>query len=209
MKKILPFWIWPYTWGMAGKIRELAKAEYYLTGYELDSTVLDIRKDEYTARDYKERKLELERKYNRITQYEYDREYVTLIEDEEARELARLHVGKKHDKITDTEYEKAVATLKKQPWVTVLSMNFGEGSALEGSFELDWNEYFIKQLESEGYTGPTPDHVVNTWFMEVCKNVATEAFDGVGDFQANAEHNLETMRRWNTKPIDNKRASYS
>ena len=38
-------------------------------------------------------------------------------------------------------------------------------------------------LEEHGY-GPHPDQddTVNEWFNELCKNIALEAFDGLGDF---------------------------
>jgi hypothetical protein len=78
-------------------------------------------------------------------------------------------------------------------------MDFSKGNSLEGSFELDWNQPFVDKLTAEGYTGPTPDNIVNQWFMEVCRNVAMEEFDGTGDFTADSEANLETVKRWNSE----------
>ena len=75
-------------------------------------------------------------------------------------------------------------------------MDFGKSTSLEGSFELDWNDAFVEKLKSEGYVGPSADHLVNQWFMEVCRNVALEEFDGTGDFTADSEANLEAMKRW-------------
>ena len=75
-------------------------------------------------------------------------------------------------------------------------MDFGGKTALEGSFELDWNDQFVEKLKEAGYTGPTPDIIVNQWFMEVCRNIALEEFDGTGNFTPDSEANLEAVKRW-------------
>ncbi|PWU00474.1 MAG: hypothetical protein C5B52_08760, partial [Bacteroidetes bacterium] len=63
----------------------------------------------------------------------------------------------------------------------------------EGAFELDWNDKFIEELEKAGYTAPKPDQVINLWFMEVCRNVALETFDGLGTFTEDSESNLNSQ----------------
>jgi hypothetical protein len=121
-----------------------------------------------------------------------------LIEDEKQKELAFTELDYKEGKLTDTQYQKQIATLKGEPWVTVLNVGFGGKASLEGSFELDWNEFFVADLRSKGYVAPTDDAIVNQWFMEVCRNIAMEEFDGTGDFTADSAANLETMKRWNS-----------
>lgn len=209
MKKRVPFWLWPYSWGLSGKAREIARAEYELTGLARDLRVHELRRDEYRPREYKELRLELMRKYEAISEEEYRRGIADMIDDTLSRTLAHLEIDRDVGKLTDIEYEKAAATARDEPWVTVVRMDFSSGSALEGSFELDWNDQFVDKLQAEGYTGPTPDHIVNTWFMEVCKNIATEEYAGTGNFQADAEHNLETMKRWHQTPVDAHRSSYT
>jgi hypothetical protein len=88
-------------------------------------------------------------------------------------------------------------------------MDFGGKKSLEGSFELDWNEIFVESLKKEGYEGLTADSIVNQWFMEVCRNVALEEFDGTGNFSADSEANLETVKRWNSESIGNNRKGHS
>lgn len=193
---------------MVGKTRDIAKAEYELSGFELESRILEIRRDEMSQSEYAKKQLELDWKYNRCTEEQYYTSLAHLIEDPDLRRLAVLDVEKRFDKITDMEYEKQKATIKGEPWVTVIGMSFNGSSSLEGSFELDWNEHFVKKLESDGYVGTSPDHVVNSWFMEVCKNVAMEQFDGTGEFTADAEANLQAYKRWNNSKIDDSRRSY-
>ena len=44
-----------------------------------------------------------------------------------------------------------------------------------GFFELDWNEYFVLQLRSAGYTGETDEVIVDQWFTELCRNLGAES----------------------------------
>lgn len=70
---------------------------------------------------------------------------------------------------------KDLATEKKEPWVGVLETHVNKENVRNGFFELDWNEYFVLQLRSAGYTGDTDEDVVDKWFQELCRNVGAEA----------------------------------
>jgi hypothetical protein len=194
----LPFGTLPGHWGLRGKTREIAKAEYELSGYELKKRLLEIKSDELSDKEFTKKQIDLEFEYSKITKSEQLRSLCNLIEDEKQRTLAILELDYKEGKISDNEYQKQLATLKGEPWVTVVSLGFGGKNSLEGNFELDWNEAFIDDLKSKGYTGQSPDAIVNEWFMTVCRNVALEEFDGQGDFTADSAANLETMKRWNS-----------
>lgn len=205
----LPFGSLPGHWGLKGKTREIAKAEYELSGLDLELKLLEIKKDDLSATEYNQRKIDIEHKSGKYTEYEYKRLLISLIADTTQKELAMLELEHQAGNCTDLEYAKGVATLKDEPWVTVINMDFGSKSALEGSFELDWNEQFVEKLRKEGYTGPSSDNIVNQWFMEVCRNVAMEEFDGTGDFSADSEANLETLKRWNSsESIGSNRKGY-
>jgi len=205
----IPFEWMPGSWGLKGKTREIAQAEYELTGYDLELKLLNLRQDELEMSDFKRKMAELELKYDRITKAHYHRCLADLIEDKGQKDLALLELDLRDGKIGSLEYEKRSASLKGEPWVNVVSMDFGGKTALEGSFELDWNELFVDKLKEAGYAGPTPDSIVNQWFMEVCRNVAMEEFDGTGDFTADSAANLETMKRWNSsESLDKGRKGY-
>lgn len=197
-KKLVPFHLMPGSWGLKGKTRDIAQAEYELEGYELERRLLQIKEDEYTSKEVARREIDIDFKYGKITQIEQLRALAELIDDDQQRGLAMLELDFRENKITDQEYQKGSATIRKEPWVTVLNMDFSGSKSLEGSFELDWNEFFVTQLTESGYQGPTPDAIVNSWFMEVCRNVALEEFDGTGDFTADSQANLDTMKRWNS-----------
>ena len=203
------FGLLPGHWGLAGKTRDIAQAEYELTGYELAKRLLEIRQSDLDEDDYKKKMWDLELKYEKITQAQYHRWLTDLITDPKQKELAILELDHREGKITELAYSKQTATLQGEPWVIVLNMDFGGKSALEGSFELDWNDHFVAKLILEGYQGPTPDNIVNQWFMEVCRNVAMEEFDGTGDFTADSAANLETMKRWNSEPLPRGRKGHT
>lgn len=69
---------------------------------------------------------------------------------------------------------KEEATAKKQPWVGVLETHVNPENPSNGFFELDWNEYFIVQLKSHGYDGPTEESIVDVWFQSLCRNIGNE-----------------------------------
>jgi hypothetical protein len=69
---------------------------------------------------------------------------------------------------------KELATEKKEPWVAVLTTQVNKDNIRNGFFELDWNEYFIRELRLNGYQGESEEEIVDKWFTELCKNVGTE-----------------------------------
>ncbi len=194
----LPFGTLPGHWGLKGKTREIAQAEYELVGFDLEKRLLELKQDDIgDTAEYTRRMWDIELKYNKLNQKEYHRRLLTLIKDDKQRQLAEVELDHREGLIKELEYEKRTATILEQPWVTVLNMDFNNKTSLEGSFELDWNEFFVEKLKGEGYSAPTPDLIVNQWFMEVCRNVALEEFDGTGNFTADSEANLEALKRWN------------
>jgi len=70
--------------------------------------------------------------------------------------------------------EKEMATERKEPWVSVLNTHVNPDNIRNGFFELDWNEYFVLQLRTAGYTGDSDEAVVDSWFSELCRNVGAE-----------------------------------
>lgn len=71
----LPFWAMPGSWGLRGKTREIAKAEYELEGEERDRKVVELK---YEGDDRSERLLNIDLQYNHIGENEYDRNLASL-----------------------------------------------------------------------------------------------------------------------------------
>lgn len=76
MKKKLPFWMLPASWGLAGKSRAIAEAEYYYSGDELEDKLLEINTpdpDELAVA-----RLANQLKKEKITQTQHDKEVAKI-----------------------------------------------------------------------------------------------------------------------------------
>lgn len=148
-KRLIPFGWLPAHWGMAGKMREVAQAEYDLSGEALERRLLAINIGERA-------------------------------EDDIA--IATLNLDAKYGEVSADDLAKGIATIKNEPWVTIKKLETDTDNLCYGGVELDWNDAFVQNLEKHGY-GPSPDQddVVNEWFNDLCRNIALDAFDGVGD----------------------------
>lgn len=97
---------------------------------------------------------------------------------------------------------KALATERKEPWVNVIGMDIDSDNLSDGSFELDWNEYFIVQLVRAGYQGKTDADLVDQWFQDVCRNIVLETYE-----QAEA-NNTSTARHVSSRDIGDGRTEF-
>jgi hypothetical protein len=174
----IPFKLLPAAWGLKGKSREIAEAEYYYTGEELDRKLADINNSEGQQRDLAHLALDL--KYGKIDLLDHDEKYIELTASPESKayKLEMARIAHARGKTTDNEYEKEVATINEKGWVNtkVDSENY--------AFEFDWNEYFIAELEEAGF-GPAPkeEQIVEEWFNALCKDIALDAFQGDGSIE--------------------------
>ena len=112
-KRLIPFKFLPASWGLSGKTKEVAQAEYELTGYDLDVALAEIN-HEKDSLEYKLAKAEIDNRYGKFNSV--------------------------------NEYEKHVATLKNEPWVTVVKFEMADPKqpvSSGGYFELDWNDAFV------------------------------------------------------------------
>lgn len=76
---------------------------------------------------------------------------------------------------TKVKTEKEIATEKGEPYIKVVEVDFPEGDAKRGSFELDWNDKFIDFLRENGYNGTNDEDIVDTWFNDIARNIVFEA----------------------------------
>lgn len=198
-KHMVPFKWLPASWGLTGKMRDVAQAEYELEGEELERRLVDINLQGLDEKRVQLAKLELDRKYNKITDEQLDRSKVELnIEGKDAKalELAMLDLDKKYGKITESEYENKKATAIDEPFVRVARIITDPNDPAFGGIILDWNKAFVVHLESHGYGPyPTDEETVNEWFNELCKNIALEAFDGQGDFSEKVDEAMQAPTR--------------
>lgn len=100
----------------------------------------------------------------------------------------KLFAGKEIEELKDVKQRlneleelakdpKKEATDKGEPYINILEIEMDPNSTGIGSFELDWNHYFIKYLKTNGYTGESDEQIVDKWFQDVCRNVVLETYE--------------------------------
>lgn len=180
-KRFIPFWLMPASWGLSGKSRQKAEAEYYYdNAYELALEFNKIHHEDHESFNFKDDKLDIERKHNMIVHEDYLRAKAKLARDydrltEEEYNVRLLEIDHDANKISQEEFLKKKASILKEPYVNVLSMDINSELPTQGAFELDWNEEFIKMLHNAGFTGTSDEDVVNKWFNGVCRTVLMQS----------------------------------
>lgn len=90
--------------------------------------------------------------------------------------LDRLFGKKKEAPDTEAE-KKRIATENGEPYINVIQLEIDQDQKGVGSFELDWNVYFISYLRKNGYEGKTDEQIVDRWFTDLCRNVVLETYE--------------------------------
>lgn len=177
----IPFKWLPASWGLSGNTRKIAEAEYYLSGYELDVQIVEIKHSDHND-DYDKEILKIKLKHKKIDQSEYDQEMARITyKIDSDYQIALLDIDLKNQKITQLEYEKKKAEILKEPWVSMPKISWDPELSHKTYFELDYNEYFIGFLKSNGYTG-SEDDIINKWLNDVCISVIEEINDMDAEF---------------------------
>jgi hypothetical protein len=201
-KRLIPFWMMPGSWGLSGKTRATAEAEYYLSGTDLEFQLAEIHgKDE---KDIQKRKLTIQLGIGEITQQEYDAAILRLdysgkdleVKLEElklANSIKALEEEFRNGSLTQTEKDKEIANLKNEPFVSVVDLGLHEENLNQGFFELDWNDHFVALLHKNGYRGASDEEVVNKWFNQICRTVLLqESVDMDFGFQQEGDDDVIT-----------------
>jgi hypothetical protein len=180
----------PGSWGLKGKTREIAQAEYELSGMELEEKLLEINhaEDQEVLRLLK---LALYRKHSKIDQYEYDQQKAKIQAggQEQAEKIALLDVDLAHKKIDQQTYDRQRADILDEPWVSIPKVSWDPVSTTKTFFEIDYNDAFVKYLQSNGYQGGE-EEIINRWLNDVCLSIASE-MDVTADFIQNRSKRLD------------------
>jgi len=91
-------------------------------------------------------------------------------------EAEKAAVESEKMKLLKKKDPKAYATKKKEPWVSVLDVKVNQENVRNGFFEMDWNEYFIKDLKKAGYgeDGDLDEQIVDLWFRDIVYGMLEE-----------------------------------
>lgn len=225
INRIIPFGIWPAAWGLKGKSRDRAEAEYYNDGYELDMIMAEIDFDDSQELEQAIAKVKL--KYDELTEcefavimaeieYNYDpsdineqflieaklsngditeKEHDYAIAELRDDEATWLGVKHKHGEITTNEFGKEMATLRGEPWVIYEDIEIDKKTGNLTSFGLDWNKYFIEVIKEEGHVASSDEGCVDLWLTQMSRNIALEELHGTGVFDSDAEESYELKKK--------------
>lgn len=166
----------PKTWFSSQKEKKIIHAHRHFYGESLDRALCDIEYELGTI-DNKIQSLQLDKKYKRVSEYDYAINMAKLkYEDETCTEflLEKLTIDLNMNKINQQVYNKERCTIIGEPFVDVINVSFTPDKPSDGYFELDWNTHFVEQLRTAGYTGGKDEMVVKQWFDTLCCEIAKE-----------------------------------
>lgn len=167
INRLLPFSFMPASWGLQGESRKIAESEYNFDGEDLEIALAKIKFGE-TSPEFERALVAIEYEYGLLTESQYDYKLLACSgKDELQTKIATVALDCKYQKISESEMEKQIATLEDRPYVNVLSMGVNQDNAVEGYFELDWNEKFVA-LISPNFKGTSDEDIVNQWFNAIC-----------------------------------------
>ena len=185
MSKFIKFSWLPGSWGLRGKSRAIAEAEYLYNGYDLDVALAKIDAKFDDTYPLNERLIAIELKYNKIDQYEADRRLARLAlpepTDEKIIASAMLAIDLKHGKISQQEYERKNADILEEPFMAMPKISWDPVDPSKTYFELDYNEHFVTYLQENGYVG-AEDDVINKWLNDVCYSILDDMAQTEPDF---------------------------
>jgi hypothetical protein len=120
--------------------------------------------------------LALALKHGQIDNYDHDCKLAALdFATGVDLDIALADIDLAYEKLSKREYDKKVATLKKEPWVGVVSEGYDPKLGVNGWYcEFDWNEYWIEYLRLNGYVGLNDEEIHQAWFQDICRVVVSE-----------------------------------
>jgi hypothetical protein len=136
---MIPFGMWPGSWGLKGKTREIAQAEYELTGYDLEVKLAEInhREDEVA---FKKTVLAIDLNYGKVDDYNYDLGMINLTNTPNSTvwKQNKLDLDRKYNKIDEYTYDHSVAELvepAKDRQLALASVEFKHEKITENEYE--------------------------------------------------------------------------
>ena len=87
---------------------------------------------------------------------------------------------------------KEIATENKEAYVDIVSVELDPENMRQGSFEIDWNDYFVTKLVRAGYKGKDDEQLVDQWFQDVCRHVVLETYE---QYDANNPRSTNSVQK--------------
>ena len=164
-KPRIPFRFWPWSWGMNGKVRGRAQAEYELQGEELERKLANI---DLVDSELSQKLLDIDFKYDHITEVEYEVKTIELMPDSIEKKIKSFDNLWSYGHITDSEYRKEIATLHEEPFFEF------EVELVEGELELavEYNPFFINHLRANGYSDELESDIIDQYVEDLGRRIS-------------------------------------
>lgn len=159
--------------------------------YNLYMAYKQLNSGKCTDTQYKKRIIAIYHIFDLINDYEYDSRIIDInydsVIDKDRYKRAKAEVDLNHEKISEREYEKIISTLDKEPWVYIEFIPDTENPE-GGAFDWDYNEFYIEALKEKGYVGTTDDEIMEDYLNNICRYVAIDEYEGIGNFDEMVGH---------------------
>jgi hypothetical protein len=186
LSDFIPFAFLPGSWGLSGKTRKIAAAEYYHTGWYLEKALAEINNEGNPD------KLDLDMvginlKYKQIEPYDAEiktaelNHKISKSTDDNVLALAKLDIDLKYEKTYQQEYDRKSADLLGKPFMAMPKISWDPADPKKTYFELDYNEYFVTYLEQHGYAG-NEETIINQWLNDICSSILDEMVSNEPEF---------------------------
>lgn len=182
----IPFAWLPASWGLSGKTRKIAEAEYNHTGWYLEQALAKIEyENDPDGLDLAMVAINL--KYNWIEPYDAEIKTAELNHkingntDDNMLTLAKLDIDLKYEKISQQDYDRKSADLLGKPFMAMPKISWDPADPKKTYFELDYNEYFVTYLEQHGYVG-NEETIINHWLNDICNSILDEMVSNEPEF---------------------------
>lgn len=167
----IPFWLTVNGLILKGKEREIAKIRHEIKndGFTQETMILNVEFDSPLLQQlntYKLKKLEIEKKYNKIDEYEYEYESSNILnadKSEEDLKCLQLIIKQKYGKIDNMEFHKQFNDIKRKPFVALKS-NYDETADPDNmEIEVVYNRTFVEQLSKRGLPASSEEELIDQW----------------------------------------------
>lgn len=184
---------------LSGKDREKARIEYELSGQEKDRALLLLEYDTPELQKLpqcKIRKLDIDKKYGCIDDYQYEIEMNNLNIDNKSKTevLANEYdIMLKYGKISKLEYCKQKNDVLGKPWVAIKTNDDKDINLDNIEIEVAYNKTFIKNMRAKGISGDTDDDVAGEWLKLFF--ISNLEDDDIQALTEEAEENIEYVKK--------------
>lgn len=88
--------------------------------------------------------------------------------------IQKLNLEYENKLIDNNQFMKELANLHRKPYIAFVNTSYSKDTNGKMTFavEMDWNDIFVEELKSQGYTGFSNDEIVDKWFIDMSAQIS-------------------------------------